>query len=335
MVIDFLVFVLGVALLGLLVALLVSPLESLGWYAGWFGHRDELTRDVLAASGAPATHPGCDGGYPVVFLSGIGAISGEAHLEGELALVAGLRERLPDAAVIDEIFPYAAGGNALTSERFLAGVWRVLLALKTRTDGRGVGGIATKLVNVRNLMQVAVSADRRYGPVFNYGVSRQVVRAVVRAGYRPGRPVFLLGSSGGGQVALGVAPYVRMALGAPVEVIALGGVMSSDPGLDDVTMLSCIDGGNDRVPAVGRIVFPARWPVIPTSSWNRARREGRITSSTIPGVNHRGAGGYVDKHHVFDDGTSPLDRTVDAVTRVVTERLRHHPDGDREPADGC
>ncbi|MGF1664072.1 MAG: hypothetical protein ACFCVG_16690 [Kineosporiaceae bacterium] len=309
-------------LLALLVALLVAPLESLGWWAGWFGRRDELERDIEhARDGAhpPAPAGGEDG--HLVFLSGIGAISGTELLPTEAEFLRLLDARLTRVAVVTDVFPYAAGGDGLTGRRAFARLWRLLYRMRLRG-----GHVLTNLVNLRNLFQVLVSADSRYGPVFNYGTSRQVLLGLLRAGYRPEerRPVFLLGSSGGGQIAVGAVPYLEDTLGAPVEVISLGGVMSSDPGLRAVDHLTHVHGSLDGIQALGGRVFPSRWPTSPGSEWNRALREGRIEKIAIGPLRHQGAGGYLDGTTTLPEGDTCRDRVLATVVSVVERRLAVH-----------
>lgn len=309
-------------LLALLVALLVAPLESLGWWAGWFGRRDELERDIETARSVarPRSPTSGDDGY-LVFLSGIGAISGTELLPTEAEFLRLLDDRLPQVTVVTDVFPYAAGGDGLTGRRAFARLWRLLYRMRLRG-----GHLLTNLVNLRNLFQVLVSADTRYGPVFNYGTSRQVLLGLLRAGYRPEdrRPVFLLGSSGGGQIAIGAVPYLEDTLGAPVEVISLGGVMSSDPGLRAVDHLAHIHGSLDGIQAIGGRVFPSRWPTSPRSEWNRALREGRIEKIGVGPLRHQGVGGYLDGTTTLPEGDTCRDRVLATVVAVVERRLAGH-----------
>lgn len=307
-----------VVLGAVVVALLIAPFESLGWWAGWFGRRDELERDVEAArlaGRAPSEHSGTD--CYVVFLSGIGAISGNELLPTEKAFLELLDARLPQATVVTDVFPYAAGGTGLTGQRLFARLWRLLYRMRIRG-----GNALTNLVNIRNLFQVLVSADPRYGPVFNYGTSRQVMLGLLRAGYRPEdrRPVFLLGSSGGGQIAVGAAPYLKETLGSPLEVVSLGGVISSDQGLRDLEHLTHVHGDIDGIQALGGRVFPSRWPTAPRSDWNRALKAGRIEKIAIGPIKHQGTGGYLDGETVLDEGDTPRERTIDTIAGVIERR---------------
>jgi hypothetical protein len=118
-----------------------------------------------------------------------------------------LQEKLPGSIVINDVFPLlghqcgpdrgAAGRQRLAADRGPApGQPDLFLALP--------GGVAQPVPGN------AVSADKRYGPVYNLGVAKEVWRTLLRHGYRPGsnKPVTLIGTSGGGQVSVGSATYL-------------------------------------------------------------------------------------------------------------------------------
>ena len=65
---------------------------------------------------------------------------------------------------------------------------------------------------------------------------------------------------------------------------------------------------------------PGRWPIFPSSEWNRARRQGLITRINIGPMHHTSTGGYLDINTFLPDGTSYMDHTV----RVVSEIVHHH-----------
>ena len=90
--------------------------------------------------------------------------------------------------------------------------------------------------------------------------------ALLEAGYRPDSdaPIIVIGYSGGGQVAIGAAPFLAHRLGAPIDVIAVGGVMASDPGLHFVRRLHHIVGNGDNIQKVGAVMFPERWAAMAT-----------------------------------------------------------------------
>jgi hypothetical protein len=156
--------------------------------------------------------------------------------------------------------------------------------------------LLSSLINVRNLFQVAVAADPRYGPMFSYGVAQVIADRVTAVGYvaNVSRPLVLLGYSGGAQVAVGAAPFLRDMLGASAHVISLGGVLDSHPAMRMLARLDHIIGENDTTERLGRMVYPGRWRVSATSAWNKARREGIVHIQKLHGMRHNTPGGYMD-----------------------------------------
>src|SRR5262249_11371278 len=160
----------------------------------------------------------------VVYLSGIGKASGRWSYPEEIELVARLRAALPGAVVVDDIFPYAITFQGLEDEQGFSVLWRFV---NQRLLRRPAASVRWR-VNLRNIFQVAVSVDHRYGPFFNLGAAEGILAALQSHGYRAGsgRPVVLIGYSGGAQVSLGAATYLAQMLAAPIQVISIGGVMS-------------------------------------------------------------------------------------------------------------
>jgi hypothetical protein len=299
------------AALALVVSLALAPMESLGWWAGWLAPRPEPA--------PPPPPPAADRDAPrprafVVFLSGIGSISGDELLPQETEFLDRLQAALPEARIVRDVFPYAPSGRPLlTGQRVFAWVWRRVLA--GRLSGRR---LLPALLNLRNLFQVLVSADHRYGPLYSFGIA-QVARERLEAhGYPPegGVPVVLLGSSGGGQISVGTASYLGAALGAPLTVVTFGGVMSSDRGVAAVARLVSLYGAADRVYALGRVAFPGRWPFASGSFWNVARREGRLEERAIGPMGHSGRDGYLDPS-ARPDGAQFFDITLREVAQAI------------------
>ena len=181
----------------------LSPLESLGWYAGWFGAEAEAdpnasSTPVPAEAAIPSPVP-----HYLIYLSGIGAIAANSIPDEEFPFIAGLEENLPTTKVISDVFPYTVTSMGLTGQRVTASLWRWVERLRLKNPM----AVAALIVNVRNMFQVAISADRRYGPIYNWGVARAIRDKLVLHGYpiRSKTPVTLLGWSGGSQIALGAA----------------------------------------------------------------------------------------------------------------------------------
>ncbi len=295
-----------------LLAGVLSPFEALGWWAGWYGDDDDaITKTRPKTSKADRF---------VIFLSGINSVSGEAFAPREITFLARLKRELADANIVlvDDIFPYSVTERALTGRRVFARFWRY--AHKAKLSGPGVAGF---LINIRNLWQVGVSADTRYGPIYNQGSARMLLNGLMRHGYVPasGVPVTLIGYSGGGQVALGAAPHLKGMIQAPISIISLGGVLSADPGLLTLERLYHLYGKRDTVQRLGAILFPGRWPFIP-SPWQRAKKRRLIELIDMGPADHTGPEGYLDEESFLPDGRTYLDQTVETIKQLVYRDVR-------------
>lgn len=312
-----------VALYALLVAGALAPLETLGWWAGWFGESvdpaDVLPRaehdddpedddDHRLSHHAAAVDPW------VVFLNGIHAVGPVTREAEDSRLVHGLRRALPDGRVV-QVFPYSVTNRALTGQRAFAWLWR--LALRGKRSGKPLGRAAGFVINLRNLWQVLVSADRRYGPMYHRGTAALVLRALARRGYAGGGRVVLVGYSGGGQVAVGAAPFVKDAARAEVTVVSIGGVLAADPGLLAADRVVQLVGSRDRVHRVGAVLSPGRWPLLPWSPWNRAKRRGTLHEVVVGPCDHTGVDGYLDDQVATADGRTYLQVTVDVTAALA------------------
>jgi len=338
-----------VALAALLVVGALAPLETLGWWAGWYGDPVD-DRQLDPRSGLPEEASGADeagsGGQStlglvpaatppaapppspaepiagpwIVYLAGIHAVGPVTHARREARLVAGLRAALPRGRVL-EVFPYSVTNRALTGQRIFAGVWR--WSLNAKLSGRRLAQIAGFLINVRNLWQVLVSADRRYGPFYSRGSAELIVRALRRRGLAidddaaANARIVLVGYSGGAQVAAGAAPFVRERTGATVTVVSLGGVLSADPGLLEADRVWHLIGRADRVQRFTSWLFPGRWRLLSWSPWNAARRRGQLRTVVIGPCDHTGVAGYLDEDAFVPDGRSHLDVTVDVLAAIA------------------
>lgn len=300
----FLLILFGALLLGAA----LSPFEALGWWAGWYGRsRNERSRPVLPPSeSAPKAE------RFIVFLTGIHSVSGETFARREIRLLDGLREHLPDS-LVTEVFPYSVTNQALTGQRFFAWFWR--LALKLKLSRVAFAGF---VINMRNVFQVAVSADARYGPLYNQGTAEAIYDELLRKGFGPSAgPVVLIGYSGGGQIAVGAASYLRELTNAPVTVVSLGGIMCSDPGILACERVYHLVGERDRVERLGHLLFPGRWPLLPYSSWNLAKTEGKLEFISLGQVDHTGKAGYLDSKHMLANGKSNFEQTLDVLIELL------------------
>jgi hypothetical protein len=309
MFLDLIATLVIVAAIALLLLALLAPLESLEWWAGWSGP-PRFAPVTEVARTTSVTRPR----YIVVYLSGIGSIGGDVLLPEEVSFLDLLEPLIPGGVIVRDVFPYSVTGVGLTGARMWADFWQLLEKMRMRGDT-----LLCSFINVRNLFQVAVAADPRYGPMFACGVAGVIARAVVAAGFQPGadQRILLLGYSGGAQVAVGSAPFLHDFLGIRVHVISLGGVLNSDAGISALSRLDHLVGEHDVMERVGRVVYPGRWPLASRSAWNVARRGGWLHVQRLAGMTHNTPGGYMDgTAYGAADESNPL-RTAHAIAAVV------------------
>lgn len=300
-----------IGLIGLIFALLLAPLEALGWWAGWYGDQLDTTIDTPKFPILPQTKVE----RYVIYLDGIGQATFLCLPEVEEFLDQ-LAIALPDnILIIRGLIPYSVMNRPLTDKRPLAFFWRLATQLKLKNPASWI----SKLINLRNLMIVAVSADRRYGPIYNQGTAQVMYNSLINHGYQPGSgvPITLIGESGGGQISMGTAAFLKRALNAPIDVISLGGVISGHANALELEHLYHLVGKKDRVEPIGRILFPSRWPIFFLSYWNRAKRMGKISFISLGPVGHANPGGILDRNQHLPDGRSYLQQTVDLAAGIL------------------
>ena len=300
---------LGVLLLLLFFALL-APTESMRWWATQSPAEAEERADRLAALLTAAKGGEDDKLSYVVYISGVGAFEPEASLAGERPLLEAVRTRLDGIGLVSQIYPYSMTNHGLLEERLSSWWWRIV---QRHTAGGPAAPLARIIINFLNALQVMVSLDQRYGPLYSLGIANVIWDELLDAGYRPAdqRPIVLLSWSGGAQIALGASWYLA-ATGAPVYLISIGGFVDSDPGFDKLTHAWMFKGTRDWVQDVARL-FPGRWPINRKSSWNRALAEGRVTTRTIGPLKHLGRGSYLSQGVKMPDGRTGREITTDTI----------------------
>src|SRR4051812_5930891 len=211
---DFILSLLTIFILALLVILIVSPFESLQWWAGWVAEDADGAPAAAAASEAPKPLGPLPERY-VVFLPGVGAMGTEVD-PWEQRLVDLLHDGLHSDVVLAGLFPFTVRDDTLTSERGTAWFWRWLAGVRERRPS-----LIARFIDWRNLTQVFVSMDPRYGPIYNKGVEEKLANVLHEQGYVDGSgvPITLIGYSGGAQIALGASLYLEHDFRAPVTVI--------------------------------------------------------------------------------------------------------------------
>ena len=318
--------VLTVVLVALLLSLLVAPFDSLSWWAGWVRQGPSAPGAVPAAdAAAPPVAGGAPRGPFVVFLSGVGTMGRqidpwEQRLIDRLA--AGMREGGPGGVMVTGLFPFSASAQPLAERRRTGAFWGRLGRMRDEHPN-----LLTRLIDWRNLTQVLVSMDPRYGPIYNAGGARSLYAALVNHGYvaTSGAPVVLIGYSGGAQVCLGAATYLKPALDAPLTVVSLGGAVGSDRGLESIDHMYHLYGSGDVEQKLPAVLLPSRWSLARRSRWNRALADGRLQYVPLGDMIHTGPKGYLDPDSHTPDGRSFLDVTAAEMLEIVgrsTEELQ-------------
>lgn len=315
---QFALDLLWIGAIALIVGALLAPLEALGWWAGWYG--DPVNTVVVTPNPDPTTEPRSKQRY-IVYLDGVNQSTAD-YQPAVAKYLDRLGQQLPSSmALVKGLMPYSVLSRALTQDRPLAFFWRWIDDLSRCL---GLGQWVGVLINIRNVLIVAVSADLRYGPIYNQGIAQQAYESLLRAGYpaEGGIPLTLIGYSGGGQIALGILPFLKQALGTSIEVISLGGVISGNVQALEVEQLYHLVGSKDKVERLGPIMFPRRWAIAPLSYWNRAKRQGKISLINLGPVGHQVPGGIVDDQAFLPDGRSHLDQTLAITLEILAGDLR-------------
>jgi predicted Abi (CAAX) family protease len=302
-----------IGVVALVVAGLLAPLETLGWWAGWYD--DEVNTTVNAGDLAQPVADESSLNRYIVYLDGIGKSTFE-YLPDIEEFLDTLAPTLPqDVALIRGIMPYSVMNSPMDEDRPLAFFWRYADKLRFANPMSVLG----LFVNIRNVLIVGVSADKRYGPLYNQGIAQVVYNGLMKNGYRvgSGTPVTFIGYSGGGQMSCANAPYLKRALGAPVDVISLGGVISANINILKLEHLYHLVGEKDQVERLGPKMFPGRWKLFPLSYWNRAKRRGKVTLIPMGPVGHQVPGGILDPKLILADGRSSLGQTIDTINAIL------------------
>lgn len=302
-------YLLGIVALAVGLLVLLSPLESLRW---WADKGEKEVRRSFEVLSAPAEHP-TDSHHFVVYLSGVGVLGGDQLSTRELAWLDSLTEQAPQVCIVADVFPYSVDNRGLL-QRATVWLWSFLDKARRQWKGNPI----PFLINVRNVAQVLVAADPRYGPTHSIGLAQEIWRSLQRHGYVPGSgdPVTIIGFSGGAQMGLG-AGWFLAGIGIPVDMISIGGIFGDDPGLDRMGHVWDLYGSRDKMRYLGPVAFPGRWPTAPLSTWGKARREGRLTRRVIGPMNHDGAKAYFGRRSKMPDGRTYAEVTRDAVVEIL------------------
>jgi predicted Abi (CAAX) family protease len=302
-----------IGVVALIFAGLLAPLEALGWWAGWYDDQVETDRNSTVVS--PPTSQNQSISRYAIYLDGVGQ-SGEAYTPDVVDFIEALQPVLPeDVEFVQGLMMYSVLNQPLISNRPLAWVWR--LADKMRWENPMA--LLGLMVNLRNAWVVAVSADKRYGPIYNQGIAQVLYNGLIQRGYQPGNgiPITLIGYSGGAQMAVATAPYLKRVLDADIEVISLGGVMSANNQFLQLEHLYHLVGDKDSVAGFGPVLFPGRRKWLPLSFWNRAMRKGKISEISLGPMGHQVPGGIMDPKAFLPNGKSHLQHTIAIILSIL------------------
>lgn len=106
-------------------------------------------------------------------------------------------------------------------------------------------------------MQVLVSANPHYDGTHNFGVACVAWRSLLNASYDPDNPapMTLIGYSGSAQIVCGMARSLA-AHDVWIDVVSIGGVYASDPGLGRIGSLTYLEGSRGHTQSLGALAFP-------------------------------------------------------------------------------
>ncbi len=307
-----------ISVVGLVFAALLAPFETLGWWAGWFGDEVDTIQTTAAAPGEQTGSSSTVSRY-VMYLDGVGQ-SGEAYTPDVEEFLADLKPSLPEhMELVQGLMMYSVLNKPLNEDRPLTFLWKTADKMRWKNPTALLG----ILVNIRNAFIVMVSADKRYGPIYNRGIAQVLYNGLIDRGYHPGSgiPITLIGYSGGAQMSVAAAPYLKQALGAPIDAVSVGGVMSANNNFFKLEHLYHLVGEKDVVERLGPILFAGRWKILPLSYWNRAQRKGKISTLMVGPVGHQVPGGYMDPNALLPDGRSNLQQTIDIIDQILTGTL--------------
>src|SRR5215469_16069295 len=297
-------------LIAVLVAAILAPLETLGWWAGWYG-------DQVGSDAAPSSRRSNGAGISryMIYLDGIGQSSSSYTPDVETFLDA-LEPTLPQRIrLLRGLMVYSVLNKPLEDDPIWSSFWKIVEATRL-ADPASFLGI---FINLRNVIIVAVSADSRYGPIYNYGIAKVLYDGLIEGGYRVGSgvPVTLVGYSGGGQMSAAAASSLKRAIRAPIEVISLGGVMSGTNDFLELERLHHLVGDKDGVERLGPLLFASRWKIVWNSFWNRALRIGIIKQISLGPVGHQVPGGMFDPQARLANGRTNLQNTLLEISDIV------------------
>ncbi len=296
----------------------VSPVGTLVWWldegAETLGFKKNRSKSLPTKAKVSSVEQSAKINCYIVFLSGVGDFSANQLTPGEEFFLSNLEQSHPNCVVVSDVFPYSAANESLGGKRPLAPLWR----FADKADGwLNMAGI---LIKIRNLWRFAISADPRYGLIYNQGIATAIVDRMNAAhpiplSSRQPLKIVLVGTSGGAQVALGAAPYLNEWLDTQIFVISVGGVFAGTDGFNAAEHVYHLQGRRDWIDDIGSIIFPSRWPWSVGSPFNQARQQGNYTVHLSGPHAHDGSEGYFGEKRIRPNGITYVDLTLQNVNQ--------------------
>ncbi|HEY9691388.1 MAG TPA: hypothetical protein V6D15_04250 [Oculatellaceae cyanobacterium] len=253
----------------------------------------------------------------IIFLPGVGDFSGDQLTDGERLFLTGLVEKHSTCDAVADVFPYSVSNDSLGGERLLAPIWRFA------EEAQGLLGSANVLIKIRNLWRFAISADSRYGTIYNQGIASAIIErmnAVHPIPQDSNQPIkiILIGTSGGVEVALNAVPYLKQWLASQTKIIvvSIGGVFNGRNGFQETEHIYHLRGERDLVEDLGGVLFPSRWLWNVTSPFVQARLRGIYTSIISGNHAHDGEQGYFGEDLIDNSQTKYVDLTLQQVNQL-------------------
>jgi hypothetical protein len=298
---------------------MLAPVPTLLWWVNRntesLGLKRNQTKKLFSSNDSKIATNAAKIDCYIIFLPGVGDFSPNELTPGEEFFLNRLVQLHPNCVVVSDVFPYSLYNESLGGERLTAPLWRAA------KNGEGWLKGADILIKVRNLWRFAISADERYGPIYNQGIASVIIdrmnaaHPIPRSQQQPLK-IILIGTSGGAQVALGAVPYLSRSLNAQSSVISVGGCFDGNTGFKAVDRVYHLQGRKDWVEDITPIVFASRWSWTVGSAFNQARRQGRYTVINTGPHAHDGAEGYFGMASVGASQTTYVELTLQKVNRL-------------------
>lgn len=297
----------------LLVWGIFAPVGTLMWWLNQSRQplEEALTKREVRPKSSTSTSIDC---Y-IVYFPGVGDYSANQLTSGEEFFLTRLTQQYPNCVAVSDVFPYSASNKSLGEQRFLAPVWTAI------EQGEGWLENADVLIKIRNLWRFAISADERYGQIYNRGIAMAVLDRMNATHPIPTTEqplnVVLIGTSGGAQVALGAAEYLaRSRHDLQLFVVSVGGDFEGNVGFDAAKRVAHLQGKNDWIEDISCWVFPSRWDITVGSPFNQAQQQGRYMERTIGPHEHDGDQGYFGLARIGDSQKTYVELTLEHVKQL-------------------